>query len=1193
MTMGSWFDDASSGAFEQDNALLGPESDAERLKREQGPVYGPPAPTAPPVGINPNQGGFRQTEMQPTPTQWGGPVTAVANFATDTLLPAFMNTQIGGQPIGFSQGPAAFSPPTYQQGTQAEIPYTAQANEHLGGVGQALGDPVGLGGVGRFVLGNALPENIGDAALMSGMAGTAAGPIEALTGLPVDDWARTGVRTLMPEPSMFPGLGAGIPPFDPMRDLPKPPDLGQGPQMLGGELPAPGGRLYEPGTEPFRGVPEPLPAQGLPGGIVDRNAFQIAQTWAENTPNVPHANLADNEVKTALYNAGLDSSGSPAAARARYEMADAAGVKLPLDQPPSEMPDAFDLARRGMTPQSPLNAPPASYTGDIAHNEMQALDNARALEGGGSTPIPPSAETAAAGSPLPSSQIEAVQENIGRPLDPEETAAVTRRLETPANSPEGIAERAGIGQAPTRAQALEDAQQTFTERVQAQAERFRAGNGRDMTPTEYTRMAETERVGSGIQPEQVRAGILDWLNLPRSLMTGMDLSFALRQMAVLAPSHPIEWAKSVGTGVRSALSEDYALQVAQRIDNSPFKGVHENLYIAPAEKGVGSIAQREEQYATSLLDRIPILGEIYRPFERGNVAMLNQFRSDVADNFAKNTLALKGETLGALSPATQRQIDVYDNFINRATGRGTLGQLDKSAVPLGQVFFSLRNTIAKPQVVASLASKPFTPAWNQMVKDTAGFFALGATTLYLANSAGLKVGVDPRSADFGKIKVGDTHVDIWGGWQQQARAVFQAVQGARGESNFVNGSGKESTKSPLQIALPWVGNRTSPQAGLAGQALRALAENKTDGGPVLDGLRQMFPDYRAPGLNAATAFNYLTPLSIQDTADAIKSEGIKGGLMAGPLSFFGVGVQTYPDTSNPRTAAVNNVMSKTDNLSALPPNVAAFLQDKSWNAATPKEQQAILARLSPEEKTAIEKGEQTLRDKHDIFQLNRDEARARAELAGQQREALKPTADKLLADWKSGAMPPEKAVEAIKRVEAAADKAANFTGNLGPKLSESSAYQDKVKDLPNDKTGDQKEVDRIREIQGKYYGIYDDPRVTRPDGTKDWDKIEAAQKAIMDTLRKSDPGFATRVEFNLAKNPDSDYELTKWITKIDDRLDKAGYYAVPTGGKTQFAREHPEVDALVSLKYGNPVHSERAGAILLSLAPERKVEYAK
>jgi hypothetical protein len=105
--------------------------------------------------------------------------------------------------------------------------------------------------------------------------------------------------------------------------------------------------------------------------------------------------------------------------------------------------------------------------------------------------------------------------------------------------------------------------------------------------------------------------------------------------------------------------------------------------------------------------------------------------------------------------------------------------------------------------------------------------------------------------------------------------------------------------------------------------------------------------------------------------------------------------------------------------------------------------------------------------------------------------------------------------------------------------------------------------------------------------------LQAMQSAMLDVIRKDDAGFATRLEFNLKPDPASTFELAHQIKSIETTLNQKGYYDVPTGSKTQFAREHPDVDALLSWLYGNPVHSQQAGQILQSLAPERKVTYAR
>lgn len=542
-------------------------------------------------------------------------------------------------------------------------------------------------------------------------------------------------------------------------------------------------------------------------------------------------------------------------------------------------------------------------------------------------------------------------------------------------------------------------------------------------------------------------------------------------------------------------------------------------------------------------------------------------------------------------------------------GRGTFGKHDKEIAGfLGPIMTSARMAASWPERMAYLIPVQkvgqnwtmFGPTWQMAMKEQGGMAVTGLGVMALSAQLGGKVNYQT-----GDISFGDKHYNIWGGgygWVKMAHDVYTGTKNGKEYPSFLEQDKNGVWKGSL---AEFFRNKIGPSPSDILEGMKVTGADKNLG--IEDITAFLRPDNWDKGVTGKDlgwfdrASQVMTFLWVQDMAKFIWEGNEKPGLnletaaraaAGGVPAFLGIGVGNYPGP-NPRTAATNQVMSKPENLSGLPPNVAAFLQDKSWNEATSKEQQAILDKLSPEERDAIAKGEQQLRDQKDIFQLSRDETKARSDLADQQREALKPLADKLLEDWKTGAISPDKAVEAIKRVEARADKEAQFTSNVGPKLSESKGYQDAIKNFSGEKSDGQKEVDRIREIQGKYYGIYDDPRVTNPDGTKNWDKIEAAQKAIMDALRKTDPGFANRVEFNLQKNPGSDYELTQWISKIDDRLNKAGYYDVPSGQKTAFARSHPDVDALLSAKYGNPVHTEQAAKILVSLLPERKVTYAK
>lgn len=856
-----------------------------------------------------------------------------------------------------------------------------------------------------------------------------------------------------------------------------------------------------------------------------------------------------------------------------------------------------------------------SFTGS-----SRTLDNvARDLRGGYSSPagaLPERTLTGTTDFPLsgdgftmtpsrpglsgtPDDIIRNVSNTMGRELAPEEMTWVgnranlekppvttpTRGLEAPAFSSEGQ-RVASVDRnlPPTPKQAFEDQQQELRDRISAEIQRIEAGNGRPMTPIEKVRVAQSERAAMQIPEEALKVGLADWLNVPRTLMTGLDFSYPLRQGLGLI-RHQQEFWPALKAGWDSAFDSSKAEAVLLQIKNDPLAAQKKALDIT---LGKTDVMGREEAFAgMGAVGKIPLIGstleKLYGPSARANEVFINKFRSDVADTYINkiNRFVERGHFNKAEG---QAQIDQYMRTINYATMRGNLGPLEKQAGALGQAFFSLRSAVSRPQLVGQLIDKPFSPAWNEAVMDIAALIGMGATTLALADMAGAKVNMDPRSTDFGKIIVGSRHIDIWGGYQQIARTLYQ---GATGERVTSGGKVRDVTLGSFDrddVLTSLLRNKLSPQAGAAVNTFFGDDFRK----PPVD----FSNGITSPQVNKGVVASMLAPLFAGDIIEAVKHDGLTGGLLGG-LSFFGVGGMSYADTSNPRTQARTEVAAGPAVRAALPPNMADFLEGKNPNAFTPQEWRDVVAKATPEERAAIEKAEQALRDRKDIFQLNRDEQNARYTLAAENRAKLEPLAEQLHADWKAGRIPASEAIDKMKRLEAAADREAGATRNMGPKLSESNAYQGAVKGFTGEKTAEQKEVDLLRELEQKYYGVRDDPRVKNPDGTTNWDKVEVAQKALIDYARAKDPGFATRLEYNLQKDPANDFDFTKELAAIDRKLNAAGYYDQPQGTKTQFARAHPEVDALLSYRNGWPVHSQQAGNILLKLAPERTVTYAR
>jgi hypothetical protein len=177
---------------------------------------------------------------------------------------------------------------------------------------------------------------------------------------------------------------------------------------------------------------------------------------------------------------------------------------------------------------------------------------------------------------------------------------------------------------------------------------------------------------------------------------------------------------------------------------------------------------------------------------------------------------------------------------------------------------------------------------KEAIKSLLGFAATGTSLLALAKAGGADVVTDPRNADFGKIKVGNTRVDPWGGFQQYVRLAAQLVTG----HSISSTTGKDITidsdgYKPLtrkDIIQRFVEGKTSPLVSFA----LAFANGRKD----LTGEKMDFTNLD-PTKNSLTKL--VLPLIVQDTTDAIREWGAKGALATIPGA-FGMGSQTYGGT---------------------------------------------------------------------------------------------------------------------------------------------------------------------------------------------------------------------------------------------------------------------------------------------------------
>ena len=297
----------------------------------------------------------------------------------------------------------------------------------------------------------------------------------------------------------------------------------------------------------------------------------------------------------------------------------------------------------------------------------------------------------------------------------------------------------------------------------------------------------------------------------------------------------------------------------------------------------GEMALREESRMASWAEKIPLVGRGIRASGRAYTGMANKLRFDVFKSLVKSAKVV------GRSPETEAKLlkDIT-GLVNNGTGRGSLGFFEKYAVELNASLFSprliaSRLTLLNPFYYAKL--DPFVR--KEALKSLFAFAGMIGTTLGLAKMAGAEVGTDSNSADYLKIKIGNTRIDLMGGFQQYIVAASRLISGKYVSST----TGKELTLGEgykpltrIDIASRLAEAKTAPILSF----ILDLARGQNYMGQPL----QVFPhDITMEEMMKSEVGSRFVPMVIGDIYDIAQTD--PDLLPAGFLGVFGVGLQTY------------------------------------------------------------------------------------------------------------------------------------------------------------------------------------------------------------------------------------------------------------------------------------------------------------
>lgn len=377
------------------------------------------------------------------------------------------------------------------------------------------------------------------------------------------------------------------------------------------------------------------------------------------------------------------------------------------------------------------------------------------------------------------------------------------------------------------------------------------------------------------------------LNIPRSLSTTLDLSAPFRQ-GVFLVGRPKKFGSAFVSMLKSAVSEKAYQGVIDEIASRPTYNLMKEHKLALTDLAA-SMSNREEAIMSSMVEKIPLV----RNSNRAYTTFLTKLRADVFDDFVR-----MGEKLGLADDP--KFLKSAADYTNTATGRGNIGAFEKAAPILNGLFFSPRLLYSRLSLLNPVYyAKLQLQVRQQALKDLFVFAGAAATTLGLAKLAGSDVGTDPRSADFGKIKIGNTRLDIFGGFQQDIVAATRLLTGetvssTTGQLNFLGQGYKAQTRNDI------IGNFLKNKLAPVPSFVTTLLSGKGSDGQPLDIKSELGQK--------------LIPMFLQDLYEVYKED--PKSLPAAIPAFFGVGVQSY-------SASDKTAFGLEEKLSKLSPDEAA------------------------------------------------------------------------------------------------------------------------------------------------------------------------------------------------------------------------------------------------------------------------------
>lgn len=393
------------------------------------------------------------------------------------------------------------------------------------------------------------------------------------------------------------------------------------------------------------------------------------------------------------------------------------------------------------------------------------------------------------------------------------------------------------------------------------------------------------------EPMSLRKVVDDVASFTKSVLSSLDNSFIGRQgiksfyrgLGGLATGNikPMKiWVNTFGDSFKT-------LYKAGIKGEKALDGIKAELYSRPNARAGRykylDVGIMEEAFPTMFPEKIPVIGRAFTASQEAFTGSAYRMRADLFDMYFEKFKGM-GKDMDS-----KENLQALGNLVNSMTGRGKkgFGRLGKTT---NATFFSPKFFQSNLDTLTAHLFDKEMPVFMKVEAGKNLLSIIGGVGTIMLISDQLKPGSvewDPRSSDFGKIKIGDTRFDITGGMASIVTLVSRMVGGTKSTTTgLVTKSGQYGAKNWAELVANFAEGKLSP---IAKTLSNVLKKEDFDRNPIT------LKAFKEDPANTAWIIGkgLFLPIPLQNIKERFETQDADIAIAATILDSLGVGANTY------------------------------------------------------------------------------------------------------------------------------------------------------------------------------------------------------------------------------------------------------------------------------------------------------------